>query len=180
MVALDTENTSSLMQSDFFYLVGVMSSIRSKVFRVIRARKWLGHPARPWKKFEGGFWLCPTSWATAIRHTKTACGPLNRLTPDASKPLTSPIEFERTHRFFSAIGVLVSVVVCCCVCVCLWARERRKRFWCSSMHNIVRILYMSFFFILIWGVNIDMKEYFYNDNFNIFEIYVKFWTSWSV
>ena len=104
----------------------------------------------------------------------------NRLTPDASKPLTSPIEFERTHRFFSAIGVLVSVVVCCCVCVCLWARERRKRFWCSSMHNIVRILYMSFFFILIWGVNIDMKEYFYNDNFNIFEIYVKFWTSWSV
>ena len=105
---------------------------------------------------------------------------INRLKPGASTPLTSPIEFERTHRFFSAIGVLVSVVVCCCVCVCLWARERRKRFWCSSMHNIVRILYMSFFFILIWGVNIDMKEYFYNDNFNIFEIYVKFWTSWSV
>ena len=39
LIALDTENTSSLMQSDFFYLVGVMSSIRSKVFKVIRARK---------------------------------------------------------------------------------------------------------------------------------------------
>ena len=39
LIALDTENTSSLMQSDFFYRVGVMSYDVSKVLRVIRARK---------------------------------------------------------------------------------------------------------------------------------------------
>ena len=53
-----------------------MSSNDPKVFGVIRARKWHGDPARPWKKSEGGFWLCPTPWATAIRHIKIACGPL--------------------------------------------------------------------------------------------------------
>ena len=78
LIALDTENTSSLMQSDFFYRVGVMSYDVPKVFRVIRARKWLGDPARPWKKFEGGFRLCLTRWASWNCNTKMACGPLDR------------------------------------------------------------------------------------------------------
>ena len=78
LIALDTENTSSLMQSDFFYRVGVMSYDVPKVLRVIRARKWLGDPARPWKKFEGGFRLCLTRWASWNCNRKMACGPLKR------------------------------------------------------------------------------------------------------
>ena len=31
----------------------------------------------PWNKSRGGFWLCPTLWATGIRHTKFK-GPLNK------------------------------------------------------------------------------------------------------
>ena len=38
LIALDTEKTSSLMQSDFFYCVGVMSFDVSNVLRVMREK----------------------------------------------------------------------------------------------------------------------------------------------